>query len=538
MAPAISALNTRTRNTLSELEAHSTLQDTQPSANTKQDPNASLQHTKGLSAVPVPDTTPVVVGGVTVTPTASSNYVVGGKTITPGDPGVVVSGTTFSIDPSGSSVFVDGSGSPVPSATKEGHGGATIVTLGNNPVTASRLAVGSGIIVIGSQVISEGGPAITVNGQVVTAASGGKVEVNGQTSFDAPVASKHGASEGLSKVAPTVNGRLLTALEELAPTGTGQDHALGTQTFEVGGPTRTVDGRVVSATLAGVVLDYSASAAVFTEQGLTFTALETTGAQGHTEAVIVQETVLPNGATTTVAGEQTLTLDGSAIITDDETISLGSSGIVVESGDYTRMVPFSNAELRTTMVASTLGPGETVLAVRGTNMLFSRTIIGSGSSKTTEYIHGSLTLTLTVVGTGLSQITVIAGGQAQTPGPVVTAGGKVLTMIQHPDFILLEDSSSTMTVSDGSAVTFEGQRISMLTNGRAAVVDGTTVGVSRLDDKTASRSTSFPAAVTMLSGSAEPEGIRPTTNAATQLRTWQSTAVRLFGTIVALVHIM
>ena len=406
----------------------------------------------------------VYIGGTVIPlPNHSTAIVVAGQTLAPGSLAVVVSGTSYSVDASGSSVYIDGSATAAPSVANTRKNGATVVTIGSDVVTASHVAGGSVVIVVGTQTISQGGSAITLDGQVVSAVSSGKFAINSLTSIAVPAASL-GSKIPYSQVELTIGDQTVTALEEPASMGHGSIYVIGSETLTPGGSAKSINGQVLSAGSSGLALGLSVSEAVVSAGSFTFSAVDTTDAAGHTVAV------LPDG--------HTLTEGGPGIVTNGETISLGSTGLVIHSGGSTRTVPFSNVAVETTLSPSAIGPHEKMLAISGTPMLFLETVIGQGASKITEYVYGSLVMTASVVGSGASKHTEYIGDPSQTSEAVITTDGHTFTAIQIPGSVVLEDFTSTTTVSDDSTVFFNSEKIVVLEDGSGMVVNGNTFSMS------------------------------------------------------------
>ena len=72
---------------------------------------------------------------------------------------------------------------------------------------------------------------------------------------------------------------------------------------------------------------------------------------------------------------------------------------------------------------------------------------------------------------------------SRTSGPastqaIITAGGEHFTAVDKSGSVILSDASSTITVKDGQTTTFDGQKISVLPNGSAVVVNGKTTSLT------------------------------------------------------------
>ncbi|KAK4992338.1 hypothetical protein LTR66_006296 [Elasticomyces elasticus] len=104
---------------------------------------------------------PITLGNVIATPTAVSEYVIAGQTLVPGS-AITVSGSTYSLAPSGTALVVNGKTSPLPTAQ--------IVTLGGSVYTVLP-TVSSGLV-LGTQTLRPGSQ-ITIAGETLSLAPGG-----------------------------------------------------------------------------------------------------------------------------------------------------------------------------------------------------------------------------------------------------------------------------------------------------------------------------------------------------------------------------
>lgn len=129
---------------------------------------AALQ--PGASAFPLlTHALEITVGGHTITADAGGDYIVGSQTLIPGGSSVAISGTVYSLLPSGTALQV----------------GFTTVPFTNSPEPAATLgrqiatANSNGAFIFSSQTLAPGGPAITVSGTVVSLGNDGRTMVVG-----------------------------------------------------------------------------------------------------------------------------------------------------------------------------------------------------------------------------------------------------------------------------------------------------------------------------------------------------------------------
>lgn len=134
--------------------------------------------------------------------------------------------------------------------------------------------------------------------------------------------------------------------------------------------------------------------------------------------------------------------------------------------------------------------GHTITAIRSGKSI----IVAEGSSTTTLRAGGKATFggqtfsaphhggSIVVNGNG---VPLTAAGSSQA---VVTAGGHRFTAIDVGKSVIVKDGSSTLVVKDGSQTTFEGQKVSVVPDGGAIVINGKTTSLSALGSDKATAS--------------------------------------------------
>ncbi|KAK4543243.1 hypothetical protein LTR36_005793 [Oleoguttula mirabilis] len=190
--------------------------------------------------------------------------------------------------------------------------------------------------------------------------------------------------------------------------------------------------------------------------------------------------VIPIGTLT--AGDQTVT-------------AYGTSGSIVLAGDG------STTTLSSGALVSFAGRTISAAAYRKSDRLHSRrpytiTAVSSGGSVILEDISSTITLsngaeatfesqTISALSSGsgvfvhgISTVVFSNAASQSTDGvseAVITASSQTFTVLASSggSYIVVEDSSSTLTLPDGSAAAFESQTLSALPSGECIVVDGT-----------------------------------------------------------------
>lgn len=127
----------------------------------------STVYVNGIAtSLPTPNQA-LTIAGVEATPTQAPAYIISGHTLLPGGPALTVSGTTYSLPAAVTALLINGINSPLPTTA------AQIVTLGGKPYTISHTVVsGTTDLVLGAQTLSPGST-LTINGVTVSLAQDG-----------------------------------------------------------------------------------------------------------------------------------------------------------------------------------------------------------------------------------------------------------------------------------------------------------------------------------------------------------------------------
>lgn len=176
-------------------------------SSSSQDPAPNEQPAKSPTTSTAIALSVITIGSSTITAGLSSEFVIDSQTLIPGSQ-ITHSGTTLSLDPSGSALVVDGTATQL----------------------VSQVAPPTPSYIIGTQTLAPGGPAVTVSGTVLSLqAEGSSVVVNGKT----------------------------TAVAFFFATSPVSTYIIGTQTLVAGDPAITVSGTVLSLQIGGssIVVD-------------------------------------------------------------------------------------------------------------------------------------------------------------------------------------------------------------------------------------------------------------------------------------------
>ncbi|KAL9087734.1 MAG: hypothetical protein Q9165_006501 [Trypethelium subeluteriae] len=413
----------------------------------------------GTSTVPLPSPgqSDTIIGGqaVAADPNHPGGIIVGGASIGKGQ-ATTVAGTVIS---NGAQGIIVGSSStmPVPSPGAGAAPSAAVFTMLGQTYTAQP---GKPVVVDGAT-ISPGGPATTVGGQVISAGPSGVVIDGSSIAYSA--APSHTASATSSEYTvqfsniPNVadsgspaqqaaftgaSGKGFTAVE---PANGASTAVLGNSiTLSVGGSSTVIDGRTVSLAPSGLVVDGQTdtfTSGTYYPSSSGQIAIYTDG-QGHQHTAVE---VIGKSSTAVIDGSVTLTAGGPATVLNGMTLTLASSGLVVDGP-----VPTPGAGEQNAVFTDASGRTHTAVEVGGA----SNTAVIDGS--VTMTVGGSSTVlngeTLSLASTGL----VVDGStEAFTPAATSSATGKEAIFTDasgrvHTASEVVGDSSTA--VVDGSII--------------------------------------------------------------------------------------
>ncbi|KAL9069417.1 MAG: hypothetical protein Q9157_006170 [Trypethelium eluteriae] len=279
--------------------------------------------------------------GQTYTAQPGKPFVVDGATMSPGGPAATVSEQVISAGPSG--VVVDGSSiaySAAPGYAPSASTSEYTVQFSNPPnaagpdspaqqaaftgtsgkgFTAVEPANGASTAVLSNSItLSVGGPGTVIDGRTVSLAPSGIV-VDGQT--DAFTSGTYyPSSSGQVAVYTDGQGHQHTAIEAMGESSTAVID--GSVTLTAGGPDTVLNGMTVTLAPSGLVVDGPVPTSGAGEQKVVFT-----DASGHTHTAVEA-----GGASNTavIDGSVTLIVGGSSTVMNGETLSLASTGLVVD----------------------------------------------------------------------------------------------------------------------------------------------------------------------------------------------------------------
>ncbi|KAI6908823.1 hypothetical protein KC318_g969 [Hortaea werneckii] len=219
-----------------------------------------------------------------------------------------------------------------------------------------------------------------------------------------------------------------------------------------------VNGQQQTLTVPGASPSYGQT--TLTEAGKTFTA-----SQAGATAIVLNE----GGSSMTVQGAEQTKFAG-------ETVSVQENGNAFVLGSQT--ISFNAAASASASAVFTAGT-HTITALEAGD-----SVILKDSTSTISVSDGAeTTFESQVVSVASNGQSVIFGSQTitldsmVTPGPngqaVFTVDDHTITAKQSRDSVVIQDESSTITVRDGATTRFEGEDLSIASDGRTIVIDGT-----------------------------------------------------------------
>ncbi len=332
----------------------------------------------------------ITIGDQTLTALPNGGYSIADTTIQLNDPAITVHGTPISL---GSSVLVVG-----------------LSTLSLETGNANGIHIAGGIkhtqldpgrILLDGNTLSVNGPATIVSGNTVSLWSSGIV-IAGQTfAFSTP------APEVVAPSTLTIAGQTITQL--------------GSSRVLVDGVTLSVNG--VGQTVHGTVLSLASSGIVINGQTYTLpTPAPDVVPRPDEVYTIADQTVRLLGSSSAISDGMLISVNGPAETVSGKTISLASSGIIVDGQSY----PFPTLPLKTTSNAvvidgTTLVAGGPAIEISGTTLSLAS---GNAGLYLMEFSTASSAFSVPV--TAEASMTMDAAGKLVEVGSSDTLGGGVI----------------------------------------------------------------------------------------------------------------
>lgn len=392
-------------------------------------------------------TTPEVVGSATDRSYSSVAYAIGGQTLSAGGPAIELSGTTYSLQPSGGNVLVNGQSASVSTIAPQEPPSAP-VAFGEIKATP----VASGIYIVADQTISRGGSAIQISGTTYSLSpSGSNVEIDGQPTHISTI-----------QVPPAT---IIIGEVTGKPKSSGAYYLVADQTLSPGGSAIEISGVTYSLPISGANIVINGATSI-----MSLTDIPTASA-----VVFGSATAVPLLAGGYIVGTQVLSPGGSAIEVSGTTYSLPIPGnTVIIDGQPTPVKAFGYDPV------ITIGSqAYSAVAASVTPLVFaSQTLFPGGSGIT---ISGTI-YSLPPSATG----EVVINGKTASLSAAASAGGVLAFGSQQLSFTPLKSGivvASQTLYPGGPAITVDGQMLSLPTGGGSLVImSGTRTTTENLGD--------------------------------------------------------
>ena len=320
--------------------------------------NSSFASSASSASIPssAPASTSIYVfDGVTFT-SGPSGLVAGTATVHPGGTAVTISSHTFSLGPSGSSIAVDGTVSPLSQGiTKIPNGSSSTSAIISVSSFASSAAAGpapslytfdgvvftsaaSGLIA-GTATVKPGGPAITISSHTFSLGSlGSTIAVDGTLSALKPP--QDSTTNSVSISTPSAKTNIYTFDGIVFTSGTGGLVA-GTATVKPGGPAITISSHTFSLGPAG-----STVAVDGTLSPLTPPQVLTSNSVSKSSASLESSVTLPPSRVYTIDGIALTGNPSSALTIAGSTITPGGPPAIVSSHTFSIPAAASGSEIK------------------------------------------------------------------------------------------------------------------------------------------------------------------------------------------------
>lgn len=205
-----------------------------------------------------------------------------------------------------------------------------------------------------------------------------------------------------------------------------------------------------------------AAQATFTANGNTYTVVK----QG--DAVVAEEAsatlTVPGGSGTVIEG-QTISAasDGNVVAINGQQQTLTSPGTSPNYGQTTLTEAgktFTASQVEGTAIV--LNEGGSSITVQGAEQTRFAGETVSAQSNGNAFVLGGQTISFNAAATA-------------SPSAVFTASTHTITALQAGNSVILKDSTSTISISDGAETTFEGQEVSVASNGQSILFGSQTI---------------------------------------------------------------
>jgi hypothetical protein len=406
-------------------------------------------------ASPTESAVPIVFGSLTGMPVSSGAYVVADQTLSRGGSAIEISGTTYSLAPSGESIVVNGETRRVSAIQTTAVQPETVVI---GDVTA--VPVSSGVYyVIAGQTLSPEGSAVEVSGVTYSLPkSGANVVINGATSYANPASTPASVMLGSLTAASFIGGGYVLASEILSPGGTAIEVSGTTYSLPASGNTVLVNGAPTTVRPAAFTGPTSVADAASTPSPVVFGSVTATPfiAGGY---ILATQILSPGGTAVEVSGTTySLVTSGNTVFIDGKpTEYQGATAAPLTVGSQTfNAVAASVTPL--IIASQTLAPGGSAVKISGTT--YSLPSSGTGSvvvnGQTTSLAQTS---GIAVLSANSQQISftpldsgIVVASQTLYPEEAITIDGETFSLATSGSVVVIKSGENTTTEGLGDYV--------------------------------------------------------------------------------------
>ncbi|KAG9659711.1 hypothetical protein KCU95_g8681, partial [Aureobasidium melanogenum] len=403
---------------------------------------------------------PIVLGDSTGRPVTSGAYVVADQTLSRGGPAIEISGTTYSLKPSGDKIAVNGKATPVSVLQATLVQPATVVIGG---VTAVPESSGAYYVVAG-QTLSPGASAIEISSVTYSLPkSGVNIVVNGATSYANAANTPAPVILGSVTAASFIGGGYIVSSQTLSPGGTQVEIAGTTYSLAASGNTVFVDGKPTAirsaAPVAPVTEATSLANAVNTPMPVTFGSVTAAPfiAGGY---VLASQVLNPGGTEVEVSGTTySLATSGNTVFIDGKPTTFQNVAVAAPLTIGSQTFTDIAASATPLVIASqTLTPGGPAITISGTTYSLppsgTDSIVANGQTKSLAQVSGIAVLSVNSQRLSFTPLKsgIMIASQTLYPGEVGTVNGETLSLASSGSVMVVKSGESTMTEGLGDYI--------------------------------------------------------------------------------------
>lgn len=488
-------------------------------------------------ASPTESAVPIVLGGQTGRPVSSGAYVIADQTLSRGGSAIEISGTTYSLAPSGESIVVNGEATPVSVIQTSPVQPATVII---GDVTAAP-AVSGAYYVVAGQTLSPEGSAVEVAGVTYSLpSSGANVVINGATSYANAASTPAPVLLGSLTAATFAGGGYIVSSQILSPGGTGVEVSGTTYSLAASGNTVFVNGEPTAIQTAALTGPTSIANAVDSPSPVVFGSVTATPfiAGGY---ILATQIMSPGGNAVEVSGTTySLATSGNTVFINGkptEYKSAAEAPLTVGSQTFNAAA----ASVTPLVIASqTLIPGGSAITVSGTTYSLplsgTNSIIVNGQTISLVQTSGiavlsgnSQQLSFTPLSSGI-----VVASQTLYPGEAITVNGETLSLATGGSVVIVKSGESTTTEGLGDYIW----------QGIAASTTESVSGSSKMSGSTTTSGSRSPSSAATTRSSADTrtsgESVAATTSASkaghseVEVKSWLSVLICLVLVVVVM----